>query len=445
MLSKVPIFSFKNYLTQKTGFVFFKVGILLLPSLPSISGLLLLIASIIGALNRSENFFKDKYNYPFIAMGFLMIISCLKIEFSSIENVNSNLQWVSTINWLPFFWCFWSFKNYLSSQKLRIICANYFVLGSVPLLISGIIQYFFKWYGPFEFLNGLIVWFLRPICSNGGEDICVTGLTGFFNNPNVSGAYLALLLPFSISFFKHSFIKKSKTTIFYLTIFVLICVSIFLTTSRNAWLGIIISFFILFNKAWLISLFLFFLIISFPFLLNNLNFFPENISSFFNNLIPYNLRSKFFNFGFSNLTNYPRFLFFITSIEMIFSKPLFGWGASMYTIIYGIKTNLYSAHSHNLFFELAINYGILVPLIFLIYICWLTARSIKLIKENQDNLNTIIDKAFYSSLIVISIIHLFDIPYFDARISVSFWVLISSLRGMILENENKIKKIKNYH
>ena len=125
---------------------------------------------------------------------------------------------------------------------------------------------------------------------------------------------------------------------------------------------------------------------------------------------------------------------------MIFSKPIFGWGATMYTIIYEIKTNSYSAHPHNLFLELAINYGILVSLLFLIYIFWLITRCIKLIKENQKNFNKIIDKAYYSSLIIILIIHLFDIPYFDARISISFWILICSLRGMIFENEKKIIK-----
>ena len=109
----------------------------------------------------------------------------------------------------------------------------------------------------------------------------------------------------------------------------------------------------------------------------------------------------------------------------------------MYTIIYEIKTNSYSAHPHNLFLGLAINYGTLVSLLFLIYIFWLVTKCIKLITKNQKNFNKI-DKAFYSSLIVISIIHLFDIPYFDARISISFWILICSLRGMIFENEKKI-------
>ena len=107
--------------------------------------------------------------------------------------------------------------------------------------------------------------------------------------------FLTLIVLFSVLFLNEFTVYLERVSSGELYPELLILVSIFLTTSRNAWLGIIISFFILFNKAWLILLFLFFLFISFPYLLNNLNFIPENITTFFNNLIPYNLRSKFLN------------------------------------------------------------------------------------------------------------------------------------------------------
>ena len=430
----------KNFITTENGFIFFKFGILFLPTLPFISGILLLISSIFGTINRTESFLKDQYNYPFVAIGILMIISCLRTEFVSSENVNSSLNWISLINWLPFFWFFWSFKSYLKSEKLRTICANYFIFGSIPLLISGLIQYFFKWYGPFEFFNGLIIWYLRPICAASGENICVTGLTGFFNNPNITGSYLAILVPFSLYFLTRSIKKKSISRIFYLIILLSILISIFLTTSRNAWLGAIISFLIFFNKSWIFLALFFLLSVSLPLLINNINFIPENIKILLDDFIPYNLRSKFLNFGFNNINNYPRFSFFDTAIKMIISKPLFGWGATMYTIVYEMKNSSYSGHPHNLILELAINYGIFAALIFAIYVIWLIKKSIQLIKEKRKNSKPLIDKAFYASLIVILITHLFDIPYYDVRISICFWILIASMRGIIFEIETEKPK-----
>ena len=125
---------------------------------------------------------------------------------------------------------------------------------------------------------------------------------------------------------------------------------------------------------------------------------------------------------------------------MIFSKPLFGWGATMYTIVYEMKNSSYSGHPHNLILELAINYGIFAALIFAIYIIWLIKKSIQLIKEKRKNSKPLIDKAFYASLIVILITHLFDIPYYDVRISICFWILIASMRGIIFEIETEKPK-----
>ena len=429
----------KDFIKIKKGFLFLKCGILLLPTLPSLAGLMFLFSGIIGTINRTENFFKDKFNMPLIIMALLMIISCIKINLFNNENIyidfDKSLNWISLLNWLPFFWLFWSLKIYLNSHKNRYICSKYFILGSIPFLISGILQYFFHWYGPFEFFDGLIVWFLKPICAFGGEDICVTGLTGFFSNPNTAGSYLALLMPFSLIFFQISFSKNLKSKSFYGFILFIILVCIFLTTSRNAWLGSLIAFLVLLNNSSIILFLLTLVLILFPFISSNLSIFPENINNTFNELIPYNLRSKFFNFGLDSLSSYPRFTIYNIGFEMILRQPIFGWGATVYSIIYEYKTGIYSAHSHNLLLELAINYGVLVSLTFGFYIFWLITKSYKLINKNKENYYKKVDKAIYCSVIIISIVHLFDIQYFDARISFSFWILLSSLRGMILEYE----------
>ena len=61
------------------------------------------------------------------------------------------------------------------------------MIGSVPILISGFGQYLFNWYGPFEFLNGLIIWYQRENES---------GMTSFFNNANYAACALASVFSF---------------------------------------------------------------------------------------------------------------------------------------------------------------------------------------------------------------------------------------------------------
>ena len=137
------------------GLRFFHLGILLLASAPLISFFLLTISSIFGSFKRKDNYFNDKYNFPFILAGILMVINCVLISFRAelINNQDPTLAWIGILNWIPFFWCFWSFQIYLKNTMLRIKASKYFILGSLPVLFSGFTQYFLGWYGPYEILN----------------------------------------------------------------------------------------------------------------------------------------------------------------------------------------------------------------------------------------------------------------------------------------------------
>ena len=77
------------------------------------------------------------------------------------------------------------------------------IFGSIPILISGFGQYLFGWYGPFEFLNGLIIWYQR-------ENIFgINVMTGLFNNPNYTGCALATVSPilFATFFIGENFVS----------------------------------------------------------------------------------------------------------------------------------------------------------------------------------------------------------------------------------------------
>ena len=164
---------------NSTGLKFFQIGILLLASAPTISFVFLIFSSILGSIKREGNYFSDRYNLPFISASVLMIINCIlvTIGISPQKNLDPSLTWIGLVNWIPFFWCFWGFQSYLRNEKLRISTAKLFIIGSLPVLLSGFTQYFLNWYGPYEIFNKLIIWYQRPI-SDG------SGITGLFNNYN---------------------------------------------------------------------------------------------------------------------------------------------------------------------------------------------------------------------------------------------------------------------
>ena len=94
-------------------------------------------------------------------------------------------------NWIPLFFCFFSFQKYLNTIQERKIIMKIFVAGSVPVLVSGFGQYWFNWHGPLTLLNGLIIWFQKPSLY----------LSGLFSNQNYTGCWLNIVWPFAIAIF----------------------------------------------------------------------------------------------------------------------------------------------------------------------------------------------------------------------------------------------------
>ena len=62
--------------------------------------------------------------------------------------------------------------------------------------------------------------------------------------------------------------------------------------------------------------------------------------------------------------------------------------------------------------------------------------------NNESNL---FDKAWWFSAFIFFILQTFDIQYFDLRLSILFWILLSGLINIINSNNNnlKIEKIKD--
>ena len=79
---------------------------------------------------------------------------------------NSSTNWIGLANWLPYFYCFFAFQNYLNSQKKRRLVLITFLFSSIPLLITGFGQVWFDWHGPFNFFNGAIIWYQRSLEAN---------------------------------------------------------------------------------------------------------------------------------------------------------------------------------------------------------------------------------------------------------------------------------------
>lgn len=425
LLKNAIIRNFKK-VKLKLSFSFFILGLFLLPSAFSIAALLILISLIINTKIIIQTFASDKWVTFFFAASILMIISCLMNTFFDDHltkfNIDSSLTWIGLANWLPFFWCYIGFKSFLDTPHKRKISSLSLFFGTFPVLITGIGQYFFYWYGPFEFLNGFVVWYQRPI-----ENF--SGLTGLFNNANYMGSWLNVMWPIALA----SLIESNKNIISNFANYIFaagLSVSTIFTFSRAAWLGILIGTLLMYGKR--IYKFLLSLILFLSLLISSTIFpiFGLSFQTLMQSLIPQSIWIKFSNFQYSRIGIWK------SGFKAIYSNPIFGSGAGSFPEIFKSEHGIWKGHAHNLPLELIISYGIpvgilvIVPIVIIVY---LSAKKSFL----TPNRITIFDKSWITSLIVLLTSQMLDIQYFDGRISIVLWLLISGSSNIINENNNK--------
>ena len=80
--------------------------------------------------------------------------------------------------------------------------------------------------------------------------------------------------------------------------------------------------------------------------------------------------------------------------------------------------------------QLAYDYGIPVSLFIAITIYGLFSKAIKHFLEIKKVPN-LIDSFWIASALIAVIFHQLDFPYYDVRVSILFWILLSGLKGMI--------------
>ena len=412
----------KNHFITKENISYssFKIGVILIPSAISLSSFFILLSLIIETYKNRNDFLKDKYNLIFLVITFLMIISATAHLFT-LKNVyfgkiDPALTWLGLFNWIPFFWIFWSSHYFLKSSQQRERISKLLVIGTLPVIITGIGQYFFEWHGPIKFLNGLVTWYQRPIDS-------ISGLTGLFNHANYAGSWFTFLLPISIALS----IKRSDKSILFRTNLILIIFCILLTNSRNAWLSSILTIPILFGVNSFIFLTPILLFLGTIILITTNNYFEGDLQDWFQNIIPNKIWREFSSEGFTEL-NVTRFGIFKAAIRIILLNPLIGTGGGSFPIIYEMQTGFWKGHTHNILSDLSLSYGIPSMIILIFILLSIISSGYKKSYFNKGIFENIIDKAWVSATIIFLISQLIDVQYYDARISLVFWILLAGVK-----------------
>ena len=423
-------FVFSKESLFRTGETFFQYGIFFLPTLFPISLILFFLSLLISISVKKIDFKNDRWNQVLLFSSGVVVFNSLRVILADqlINNSDNFLIVIfNALKWIILFLSFATFQEYLKTEKQKEVFVRFFVLGSVPIILSCFLQYFFKVYGPFEILNGLIIWYNKPL------DNVSNGVSGLFSNQNYTGFWLSIIWPFCVYFFKENkrfFIRRTLLSILCLSIIFLI----FMTTSRASILGLIISIPIIFSLKITLSLIFFILLLI---LFSNISFLNFNIDSIF---IPQPIKylaEKLFNINLFDSTSSIRIKIWTNTLNLIYSKPIFGFGAGLFPVIYLTLNEDYNAqHSHNIILQLAFDYGIFLSLLLSTFIFALLFKSWLKIFKNTENYSlekNSIEIFWFASSLVALVSQLYDVTFFEGKISLLIWILLAGLKTIIKE------------
>ena len=148
----------------------FYIGTILLASTNLFAGFFYLISLVISFTKKNKFIKKDIWNISLIICSLFLILSAINISISQSSNSlyvplkeyswAPTAVWLNLFNWLPLFFVFAGFQIYLSDEIKRrfAIC----LLLELFVIISMFLQKF-NIHGPFVYLNGLLVFYLKEL------------------------------------------------------------------------------------------------------------------------------------------------------------------------------------------------------------------------------------------------------------------------------------------
>ena len=162
--------------------------------------------------------------------------------------------------------------------------------------------------------------------------------------------------------------------------------------------------------------------------------FGDSIQNFLQTIIPESILAEFSDFQYSRIEIWQ------SGINLAINHPFFGTGASSFPEIFKYQTNIWKGHAHNLPLELMISYGIPAALMIIIPITNLTYQTVrfKLFEKNRKD-SPIYDQAWISALVILLASQMVDVQYFDGRISIIMWLLLSGSQNILEEKYSRKK------
>lgn len=383
---------FENSIFAKP-MVWLTIATFLIPFVPTMVALLLIICVFLSLSLKIliTPDFKLKYfkTNAWVLLFILVVIISAATSISLAES--RNIAMLVTAFILSYF----AIINIVENKKQFKFILYVFTLAATISAVIGLYQYVFG-----------DVYSQAWLDSSMFEDIKMR-VYSTFENPNVYGEYLILAIPIIASLFwtEKGFTKKA----FLFVELGITMLALVLTFSRGCWLGIIFSLAILaviIDRRFILLGVLILCLL--PFIL------PETIIN------------RFMSIGdMSDSSTSYRVFIWMGTIAMLKDYWLtgIGLGTTSFNTIYPIYSynNVPAPHSHNLYLQMIVEYGIIGLILFLgVIYNFYKETIIKMVKEKS-----ILTAGIIAGMSGFLLQSLFDYTWYNYRVILIFWMILA--------------------
>lgn len=388
---------FKGSIFAKTE-IWIGFAIALAPILSTMQILMLVLFCIVSFVIKIC--LEQNFKFTYTPLNGCIIVFVLIYIFAGIISLDMSSSLKIAMLVSSFIIFYFIIINSIKNEKQLKTMLNIFVIVGGLVSTYGIYQYLFA--GSFASSSF--------VDKDMFEDI-KTRVNGTFDNPNVLGEYLLLVIPIVGALFLGA--KGWMKKIFYAGIAGVSAVCLALTYSRGCYLGLILAFAVfvlLISLKWIIA-FILGLMVAPAFL-------PQSIINRF---------SSIGNMADSS-TSY-RVSIWKGAIDMIkeyWYRPI-GQGATAFNSIYPLYSysGVGAQHTHNLFLQLLIETGIIGILSFLGVIYKFFQNVLCGLKKTTNSFYKYCFIGFTSGMIGFLLQSIFDNTWYNNKIILIFWIFIA--------------------
>jgi O-antigen ligase len=405
-----------------------QVGLWVLPFSPLLASACVLLPALAIWQQEWQHLLRQPITKGFALLSLWLILTCAAA-------FKPDQAWLGLFNFLPFFLVFPALSTLIRTPAQLRQIAHILILTAIPVALIGFGQLYGGWAGQIEIPWLLIKWTIDPQGNPPGR------MASLFFYANVLASYLVTTFILSLGLLIESLSRRripahsasasaDLPTLTLALITLLSAIALILTNSRNAWAVALIACLglaLYYGWRWIVAA-----VMAIAAIMLGAAFAPPLVAKPLRMIVPAFFWARLNDQMYSDRPyNQLRSTQWQFAGALAQQRPLTGWGLRNFTALYETQMQLWLGHPHSLLVMMLAETGIPGALMLFALVGWVLGQAVwrfQQLRGKMADRNILL--IFLTVFLACTLFSFLDITFFDVRINLSNWIVLSAIWGM---------------